>query len=281
VSALVRLISQRWFQVFSTGLILFFVSEQVLKYTGNINLIPTVILIGAFVVPITFVIFFFSAEQKLDRALHKEISLPLVTISFLMGGITGVIAAGAIEYSTLTSLSISSLFVVAVIEESVKLIVPIIIFTRSRFRSKADGLVFGVASGMGFAALETMGYGLAALIRTQGDVGFLEEVLLIRGMLSPIGHAAWTGIVCASLWGARQRKGKAFNIEILPFFILAIVLHALWDISSTSNSTMINYSGYVIIGAMSLGILIVQLRSAKKMNLIQENRIKESTSPSE
>jgi protease PrsW len=272
VSVTLRLLNQRWFQVFGAGLVLFFGAEQVLKYTGNINLVPTVILIGAFVVPITFVIYFFSAEQMVDKAIHKGISITPMTILFLVGGTIGIIAAGAIEYSTLTSLSIASLFAVAAIEESAKLIVPIFFYARSQFRSKADGLVFGVASGMGFAALETMGYGLTALIKSQGDIGILEEVLLIRGMLSPVGHAAWTGIVCSALWGARQRKGKSFNLEVIPFFIMAIALHALWDIASSSKSTVVNYSGYVIIGAVSLVILIIQLRSARRMSLTQQSQ---------
>ncbi len=64
----------------------------------------------------------------------------------------------------------------------------------------ADGLVIGVAVGMGFAALETMGYAFVALIASRGDIGAVEQMLLLRGVLSPAGHMAWTGLACAALW---------------------------------------------------------------------------------
>jgi len=62
-----------------------------------------------------------------------------------------------------------------------------------------------IAAGMGFAALETMGYGLVSFMQSRGDILILQQVLLIRGLLSPAGHAAWTGFVCAVLWRERER----------------------------------------------------------------------------
>jgi protease PrsW len=52
---------------------------------------------------------------------------------------------------------------------------------------------------MGFAALETMGYGFVTLLASRGNLALLEEALLARGLASPAGHAAWTGLVCAVL----------------------------------------------------------------------------------
>ena len=173
-------------------------------------------------------------------------------------------AAGIVEYTTLKSLSIGTLFGVVAIEETAKLIIPLFIFVYSRYRTRIDGLLFGVASGMGFAALETMGYGLVALIVSQGNIGVLEEVLLVRGLLSPVGHAAWTGIVCAVLWGTREKYGKTFNFRVVLVFIIAIILHALWDFAGTSSSNVITYTGYVIIGGVSLFLLIWQLILARR-----------------
>jgi RsiW-degrading membrane proteinase PrsW (M82 family) len=262
-----RFIAQRWFQVLSGGVVLFFAAEQGLKFTGNPNLIPTVILVGATVIPIAFVSYFFSAERTVDRDRHGEISLPLVSLSVFLGGAVGVIAAGVIEYSTLTKLNISTIFGVAVIEEAAKLIVPGFIFAYSRYRSRADGLLFGVATGMGFAALETMGYGMVALIRSRGDVGGLEEILLVRGLLSPLGHAAWTGIVCSVLWGARERTGRALGLTIIPAFAMAVLLHAMWNLASTAGSVTVTYVGYAIIGSVSLAIILQQLSGARRQGL--------------
>jgi protease PrsW len=264
-----RLLTQRWFQVFAGGVVLFILSEQGLRLTGNLNLIPTVILVGAFVVPMTFVTYFFSAERSIDRERHGELSLPLLGSSFFIGGAVGVVAAGVVEFSALSTISISTIFGVAVIEETVKLVFPLVIYFASvRYRSKADGLLFGVAAGMGFAALETMGYGMVAFIRSQGSITVLEQVLLVRGLLSPVGHAAWTGFACSVLWGARQRNGRAFT----PVFFLAmaasIVLHALWDLAGTAGSLAVSFAGYAVVGTISLSLIMGQLSGARHLNAI-------------
>jgi len=96
-------------------------------------------------------------------------------------------------------------------------------------------LLFGVAAGMGFAALETMGYGLSALIDSNGDINSLTQILLARGMLSPAGHAAWTGFVCAILWRQRERKGHmVIDMSVIGAFLVAILLHAAWNINSSA-----------------------------------------------
>lgn len=253
-----------WFLFFIGGVALFFAAEQVMKYTGNPNFIPTVLLLGAFVVPISFVTFFYGRERALDKELHIEAPLTTVVTCFAIGGVIGVIAAGFLEYQALSQLTVPNLFIAGFIEEAAKLILPVAIYVRGQYRSEGDGLLFGVASGMGFAALETMGYGLVALIRSQGNIGTLEEILLVRGLLSPVGHAAWTGLICAVLWRQRAQTGRSFNIGIVWTFILALVLHALWNIAGATRVPIIIFSGYLVIGGISFGLLVWQLREAKR-----------------
>ncbi len=166
---------------------------------------------------------------------------------------------------TLRTLGIPQLFGVGLIEESAKLIFPVVVFIRRRYQSEADGLLFGVASGMGFAALETVGYGFTAYLQSHGNVGTLEQTLLIRGLFSPAGHAAWTGLFCAVLWRERNRAGHAtFNLAILGIFVLAIVLHASWDIVSAINGLPIIavMIGYLVISAIGLTLLIRRMEEA-------------------
>ena len=260
-----QFINQKWFQILIIGAVLFFAAEQALKFTNNINFVPTVILLGAFLVPAAFVAYFYSQEQVLDKASHLAIPLSLVAACFLAGGVIGSVVAGFFEFTTLRVSSISTLLGAAAIEEAAKLIFPASIFLQRRYRSEADGLFFGVTCGMGFAALETMGYGLTTLIQTRGDVGSLQEILLIRGLLSPVGHAAWTGLVCAVLWRQREKGGKSAIPVVIGTFIAAVGLHWVWDITSTSSKLYITYLGYAGIGAVSLTLLIWRLRDARKI----------------
>jgi len=171
------LIAYRWTWVLVGGLGLFLVADQLIKLTGGANFLPLLVVLGAFIMPVTFVVFIY---ERLPLA-NKNIRWVLA--SFFVGGIIGLIMAGLLEYATVSNLNLSGLFVVGVIEEAAKLIFPMLLFWGGGFRAEANGVLFGVAAGMGFAALETMGYGVVSLIQSQGDINILEQVLLFRGLV--------------------------------------------------------------------------------------------------
>jgi RsiW-degrading membrane proteinase PrsW (M82 family) len=243
-----------WFQVLITGTILFFIVQCAFLGTDNPNFVLALLFLGAFIVPTSFVLYVYEREPV------RDIPLPLLAVSFLWGGVVAMVAAGVLEYQTLRALGPLQLFGVGFIEESTKLFIPMIVFVfAARYRSEAHGLVFGVAAGMGFAALESMGYGFSALMRSQGDVRDAESLLLVRGLLSPAGHAAWTGLVCAVLWRERAKAGHfTLNLSVVGAFAAAVLLHALWDIfDSLSSPTFIDAAGIEILSA---AVALVSLR---------------------
>jgi protease PrsW len=261
-----NIFSKRWFQVLVTGVILFLIVEQVMRASGNTLFLPAVILLGSTVVPVTFVTYFYGQERLIDKNIHGGSPLKTAALNFFAGGFIGVVVASILEYGTLSQLNASGLFFVALIEEAAKMIFPVIIFisARTHFRSEADGLLFGTAAGMGFAALETMGYGVVALVQSRGSIGTLEEVLLVRGLLSPVGHAAWTALICAALWHSREQGKKALNISVVGAYCIAVILHFAWDVSSLANIFIVSLLAYVVIGSISLALLVRRMREARK-----------------
>lgn len=255
---------QPWLQILFWGLLIFLLFEQALRATGHQRYLPFVLLLGAFTVPVAFVAFFY------EHVRHREISMPLLTTSFVVGGATGLVAAGFLEFATLSGTGMASLVGVGLIEESVKLIFPLAMYMVWQFRHEADGLLFGIAAGMGFAGLETTAYGLSSFVQSKGSTDVLQQVLFLRGFLSPAGHAAWTGFVCAVLWRERERKGRAtINIAVVGAFVMAISLHFLWDAvnslgGSTSNSLAISGFGSLAIATISLTLVIRRYLEAKK-----------------
>ena len=214
---------------------------------------PTLLFLGAFVVPTSFVLYVYEREPA------RDIPLAMLAACFLWGGVVATVAAGVLEYQTLRALGPLQLFGVGLIEEGTKLFLPVILFIgAARYRSEAHGLVFGVAAGMGFAALESMGYGFTTLMQSQGNIRDAESLLVVRGLLSPAGHAAWTGLVCAVLWREREKAGRfVLNPAVLGAFAAAVLLHALWDIfDSLSGPTVIG----VGIELLSAGVALVSLR---------------------
>lgn len=89
-----------------------------------------------------------------------------------------MIAAGLLEYDTLHRLGALPMVLVAVIEEAAKLIITVILCLLWRPNNPRGGLLIGIASGMGFATLETMGYGFQALLA--GGIAAVDDTLLLR-----------------------------------------------------------------------------------------------------
>jgi protease PrsW len=223
-----------------------------------------VILLGAFLVPVTFVTYLY------ERLPNWDVPLPAIAVCLLWGGVLGTVVAGTLEYDVARALGFLPKLAIGLIEESAKLIVPLVFYFLGRYRSEAAGIVLGVATAAGFAALETMGYGFVSLLASRGNLGVLDEVLLVRGLTSPAGHMSWTGLVCAVLWRERLRRGHAFpDWRVGGAFLTAVVLHALWDtFASVRGATFVGFLSVELvslsIALLSLILLIRRVREARR-----------------
>ncbi|RQX15111.1 PrsW family intramembrane metalloprotease, partial [Micromonospora chalcea] len=154
---------------------------------------------------------------------------------------------------TLHRLGVLPMALVGLAEETAKLIVPAgILLLWRRHRSPAQGLVIGVASGAGFAALETMGYAFAAFVGSEGNLGAVERTLLVRGLTAPAAHLAWTGLTAAALFTFAAAPGGRRLAAFLLTFAAAVTLHTCWDTFGTQPA-------YVFIGGVSLGWVLLRL----------------------
>jgi RsiW-degrading membrane proteinase PrsW (M82 family) len=259
-----RLFRRRWFQIFISGLVLLFLVERTLVATGDPNYVPSAILLGAFLVPVTFTTYLY------ERLPDWDVPLSAIAICFVWGGVLGTVLAGTFEYDVARSLGFLPKLGIGLIEEGAKLMVPLVFYVLGRYRSEAAGIILGVATAMGFAALETMGYGFTLLLASHGNLGVLDEVLLFRGLTSPAGHAAWTGLVCAVLWRERLKAGHAtFNWRVGGAFGTAAILHALWDtFAGMRSATFVGFLGIefvsLLIALVSLTLLIRRVREARR-----------------
>lgn len=258
------LLRRAWFQILVSGIVLFYALNRVLQATQNPNFVPTLLVLGAFLVPVVLVLWVY------EHPLPEPIPASAVVWNFLWGGALGVIVAGTLEYDTYRALGVLPLLAVGFIEESAKLLVPIVFFLSWRYRSEMAGLLFGLASGMGFASLETLGYGFTALLASRGNVGLAEFVLLVRGLLSPAGHAAWTALVASTLWRERARHGHAgLTRATLGAFLLAVALHTLWDtFQIMSSATFVDWLGLELVSGfialLSITLLVRRYREARR-----------------
>src|SRR4030081_1631832 len=81
-----------WWAVFLAGLLLWGATIAVARLTHNIILLPTIVLIGSFLVPITAVVWY------LDHDPSPALSPRRILAAFIIAGVFGVLGASLIEY---------------------------------------------------------------------------------------------------------------------------------------------------------------------------------------
>jgi protease PrsW len=218
---------REWLEVFLGGLLLWVVSMAVTFWTGNPNLIPVVILLGSFLVPVTFVVFAF--ERYADQVLTTQ----RIFIAFLYGGVLGVLGASILEAEFLKQPSGLTYVGVGLIEEAVKLAALWVVALRLPRYTMRDGIVLGATVGLGFAALESAGYAFTALFTMEGlSLQNLVETEVLRGLLTPVGHGLWTAILGGVLFRAAAGAGRLrLSWGLVGWYVVVALLHALWDAS--------------------------------------------------
>ena len=212
-----------WLRIFLVGLALWVATVVVIFLTGNPNLIPTLVLLGSFLVPVTFVAWAF------ERRGTGELTAGLVFSTFLAGGVLGVLGASVLEAYLLHPSP--WLYVgVGLIEEAVKLAALALLTRHLAVKSMRDGLILGAAVGFGFAALESAGYALTALFTPQGlSLTDLVTTELLRGLLAPVGHGLWTAVLGGLLFAWSTRDHFVLTARLVLAYLGVSLLHALWD----------------------------------------------------
>ena len=217
-----------WPSVLSTGLILWTASVVVTAFTGNLNMIPTVVLLGSFLVPVTAIVWYLDHYQSL------QVTPRVIFSAFIVGGILGVLAASVFE-SWLRSETIPIYVAVGLIEEFAKLLALLFISRRLAYYAIREGIILGAAVGFGFGALESSGYALTSLfVAGKGGIvafslGSLVFTELLRGILAPLGHGLWTAILGGVLFGASRGGRLRLTWGVVGAYLLVSLLHSLWD----------------------------------------------------
>jgi RsiW-degrading membrane proteinase PrsW (M82 family) len=212
-----------WWRVLLTGLLAYFAGIIVLVLTDNPILFPTVVMIGCFTVPVTYVAFFYERRQI------SQLNMPTTARSFLYGGVLGVFASALLEPLLIRELSFSSFFLIGLIEEFTKILGILVIAGHRRHDRELDGLILGAAAGMGFASLESAGYAFIAFLNSHGSLSATVGLTLLRGFLSPVGHGTWTAILAGVLFRESDAGRFRFNRRLLGAYLTVSILHGLWD----------------------------------------------------
>jgi protease PrsW len=134
------------------GLLVYLGFRATLTETANTKLIPGLIFVGAFAIPLALLTFFFEINVLRNISLYQIIKLVLI------GGILSLIIS--LFFYSVTKLGETWLGAMSagLVEETGKGVVLLLMVNKMRYRWTLNGLVLGAAVGAAFAAFETAGY---------------------------------------------------------------------------------------------------------------------------
>lgn len=228
-------VSDEWAKpwLFSRILLGFLLAFTALLYMAdsfdNSNAIPGLIMVGAFAVPFSGLVFFFEANA------FKDISLFEIVKVFFIGGIFSLVVTlflyQFVSFSAANQifgvLTLKDSLAIGLVEELGKVLIVSYFISQLDVRHILDGILIGAAVGAGFAAFETAGY-----IYNAGT-NDLVAVAILRGWSAIGGHLVWAAIAGGAIMIVKRDQPFKFSqlldTRFLVFFILAVLMHATWD----------------------------------------------------
>jgi len=227
-------VSDEWAKpwLFSRILLGFLLAFAALLYMAvdfdNSNAIPGLIMVGAFAVPFSGLVFFFEADA------FKDVSLFEVVKVFFIGGIFSLVVTlflyKFVSFSATSQvfgvLTLKDSLSIGLVEELGKVLIITYFISQLDVKHILDGILIGAAVGAGFAAFETAGY----IYRADNQ---LVEVAILRGWSAIGGHLVWAAISGGALMIVKRDRPFKFNqlldTRFLVFFVLTVLMHAAWD----------------------------------------------------
>ena len=184
----------------------------------------------AFLPPVIYAIWIRNTENY-----NREKWKPII-LCFLWGATIAIVASIILELIIGISLSISfndgnilglvtAIIIAPFAEELTK---PLVLRTKTvknELDELEDGLIYGAVAGLGFSATENLLYGWRFL--SEGLFVFLV-LIIIRSFGGCLLHASATSLTGYG-YGKTIIQGKSI-LMVLPFFILAIFVHAFYNL---------------------------------------------------
>lgn len=231
---------------------------------ANVNLLPGLIAVGAFAMPIATLVFFFEVNVRRNVSVYQVMRL------VVKGGVISILFSLVLYVLPLEELSGLGASVAGMIEEPGKLFALLVMAKSDRYHYKLNGLLLGAAVGTGFAAFESMGYAFSILL--EEGPGAMNGNILLRGFLSPFGHVIWTAICGFALWRVKGKKAFTWNmVEDVKFWHLAlvpVVLHAIWN----ADFELSFLAKYFTLGIVAWSVVLALVQEGLK-ELREEQRI--------
>lgn len=202
--------------------------------SDNVKIIPGLILLGTFSIPVVFVTFF------LEMNISRNISVLKVMSVFVFGGVFSLVFTHLISPYFVGLESILQASIAGITEEPAKLIILLFFVGNNRkYPYILNGVLLGATVGAGFAAFESAGYafeGYLTMLHSdtpEWSFVYMLDNIFQRGYLAPFCHIVWTGLIGGALWTVRGLgrfdNALLFKQRVVATFLISVFLHMLWN----------------------------------------------------
>jgi PrsW family intramembrane metalloprotease len=195
------------------------------------GLITAAILTSAFLVPALYLLYLYETQVYRDEPL-LVLGLTIgagiflgILVTVIVDNLVDSTRAGDIQgLGTDAGVLLVLTVLVPVIQEIIKPLPALALRGRAPFTETVDGLVFGIAAGLGFALSETIVrfWSVLTSLPFQTDRSNWIFPLLTLAILLPLLQGSTTGLITASLW--RAGKGLSGHREV-GAIVLAVTAH--------------------------------------------------------
>jgi RsiW-degrading membrane proteinase PrsW (M82 family) len=231
------------------------------------GLITAALIVAAILVPTIYVMYLYEARVYRDAPIPVTLAtigggfIVGIVVTIAIGAVLGarpvVLPRGGVDIGSL----LVATAVVPLVKEIIKPLPALLLRSRAEFSPSIDGLVFGIAAGLGFAAAETIVHFSAVItgLPAQSQPGQWIIPLVSVGVLTPLMHGSTTGLITAALW--RLGRGPLHRLA-LPAIVVALVGHVAFAFGgqllqvATSPIVELVWQGAVVV-ALLLTIRLV------------------------
>jgi RsiW-degrading membrane proteinase PrsW (M82 family) len=243
------------------------------------GLITAAILLSAFLVPVLYLIYLYEAQVYRDE--------PAIVLGFTLGGgiIVGIVATvferliyDPLQYSanpfSTAGVNVGGLLIVGLllplVQEVLKPLPAFFLPNRKDFPETVDGLVFGVAAGLGFSLAQAL-IGFSSVLTTlpvHSEPANWIFYLTSLAVFMPLLQGSATGMIVATIW--RYRRGRLGQREI-GAVVMAVVAHIAFSAGTAlMRETAVNPLIVLIWQAAIVGALLIYIRYLLHHALLEE-----------
>lgn len=195
----------------------------------------------------------------------------MLAVAFIWGAVIStafaaiVNSTGGLMVGLLAGMEVGDFFTsvisAPIVEETIKGLAVLIFFLwrKDEFDNIIDGIIYAALIGLGFAMTENVIY-YGRAFATEGITGS-TGLFVLRGLAVPFLHPLCTSLTGIGLGVARQRNKSSIRyFSPIIGLILAIALHALWNLSATLGGWLIAYIVVLIPTLIAIFILTLIVR---------------------